>query len=367
MTRALVLALLVFGVACGSRSETARAVRSTRLIQEGSPALVIPATSPSGDVNFGRATAAVRLAGGTIVVGDASDVSLAFFDSHGSLIRRAGRVGSGPGELRAVGWLGECRPDSLFVYDAIQRRIVVFDSTGASQRQVNLRWNPAAVRCSEDGVIAILLFPSDFRRPDPDGDSPVYRAPFLILNADGDSIASLGTVPVGENRPMGRVTRFGLADEVIYLGTAESASVAQFNVHGRQIGDIAIGLPPRPPSRTEYESAVDRLVAGFTDASYRETVRRQMLEIPPPTSVPAYTSILVDPTPAVWAEVSSSADSGVRFQVVSEAGERIDDVFLPGRTLVTDVGRDHLLGVQESADGVQQVVMYRVSRPSSGR
>ena len=64
--------------------------------------------------------------GGEIVVSQTQDAVVRVYDSTGTLTKSLGRRGSGPGEFRNIFRLGWIR-DTLWVYDAGQRRFTRFD------------------------------------------------------------------------------------------------------------------------------------------------------------------------------------------------------------------------------------------------
>jgi len=58
-----------------------------------------------------------RWQNGSIVIGDAGNSRVLFFDSSGSFSGVIGRAGSGPTEFQYLSWLGSCGPDRLGAYD----------------------------------------------------------------------------------------------------------------------------------------------------------------------------------------------------------------------------------------------------------
>jgi len=98
---------------------------------------------------------------GGVVLVNAGDQQLLFFDAHGQLVKRVGGNGAGPGEYRLpvlVPWTGT---DSLLLFDKGQPRLQVLSADGAYQRTVPLtRW-PAG-RVPPLGALAAdtLLFRS---------------------------------------------------------------------------------------------------------------------------------------------------------------------------------------------------------------
>lgn len=79
-------------------------------------------------VELHRATGAVRLADGTIVVANSGTAELRLFDSAGAYVRAVGRRGSGPGEFRGTLTVYS-QGGAVVVHDSGNDRYSVFDST----------------------------------------------------------------------------------------------------------------------------------------------------------------------------------------------------------------------------------------------
>jgi len=73
---------------------------------------------------------AVVLDDGRIVVLNAGNKELLFFEPDGRFQRAVGRSGSGPGEFLTPRWLGRGPGDTLFLWDGRLQRISVFDPQG---------------------------------------------------------------------------------------------------------------------------------------------------------------------------------------------------------------------------------------------
>ncbi|MDH3496047.1 MAG: 6-bladed beta-propeller [Gemmatimonadota bacterium] len=73
--------------------------------------------------------------GGSIFVADAGQQRIVVYDSNGHFVRSFGRSGQGPGEFLDPSSL-TLYGDTLFVYDSRQGRITVLDTAGVYQRAV---------------------------------------------------------------------------------------------------------------------------------------------------------------------------------------------------------------------------------------
>jgi len=359
-------ACVVTGFACSAESnESAVAQGATGrgdLSVDSAPLIDVGAEGAAGEPAVLQAGAGTRLSNGVIVVADVAARAIVFFDSSGRLLRKAGREGRGPGEFLSAGWVGRCHGDSLFVWDRLQNRITVLDSAGKFARDYRTPGNPATMRCSRSGRFAIFMMPRNFGRPDPTGKSPRYTAPLWIADEAGDTLTSLGELPVGETRPLGKVSRIAMADDRVYVGTADSAFVDVYSLDGKRLPTIRVGTPVRAPTQRNYEKAIDASVVGLLDRNTRDAARRYMLKIPMPERMPPYTALFADPRGTLWVVTSAPGDSATTLRAITPDNRILGDVHLPAGLRVLEVGQDYILGTYEDEDGEPHVAMYRLRR-----
>jgi hypothetical protein len=322
-------------------------------------------------VKFGSIQGAVRLSSGILVVADAGNASLHFYDPSERRGRSVGRQGSGPGEFRLMGWMGRCRGDSVFVWDAGTRALMVFDSIGrfADQSRVltgNSGPAPYVMACS-DGVFAMQPAARA-----PERGSPIIRgeAPVVIVDTRrGTESRTLSGVPGGEMviigggagpRPLGKQTSLAVGSGRIYIGTGDSASVLVSSTDGHVIGAIRVKVASAKATRDDYVRAVDRLVENVP-APVRSAVRGRYLELPLPDYLPPYFAILADPEGALWV-VTSPPGAATRLQAYDAAGRLLADVQLSLPLTVMDIGHDFILGAYEDSSGEPHLVSFRLQR-----
>jgi hypothetical protein len=360
MNRLLLLCAVLGGlVACkGESRNSARAVKQWSV--DSLPAVVISATASDGSLGFLYTQAATRLPDGRIAVADAHDASVRLFDASGHHLRTIGRRGEGPGEFQAPTWIQRCATDSLYVWDAFQGRVTVLDDDGEYVRQYVEKHNPFELSCSPGGIVAGLTMPNVTGPPNAKGEA--YTAPLWLGDTRGNQKLEIGEVAFGENRPMGRLTRFAVTDDRLYVGTADSAYVDVYALDGKRLPPLSVGVSPRRPTRRNYERAIDGMTALVTEKGFRDNLKRQMLEIPMPEYLPAYSAILADPAGIPWVVTSAPGDPETRLRAIGETGTVLGEVRLPVEMRVLEVGTDYLLGVREDDGGEQHVVLYRIRR-----
>lgn len=329
------------------------------LTTESEPLIDISGTALSGEVQFGRAIDATRLQSGMIVVADVAEGSLVFFDPSGKVVKRSGRKGQGPGEYQYLSWLHQCQGDTLFTWDPILGRVSVVDSAGRVVRQFRLPGRPSRLSCARNGTFAVIMRVTAMRLPS--AESPVHTATLTFANVHGDSVGSLGEIRVGQNRPLAAIAQFAMAGDRLYLGTGDSASVGMYALDGRWQGAISVGAAGRPSTPAHYERAIDKLVAGMTPAE-RTTIKEQLLAIPMPPQLPAYSNLLTDPAGWLWAVTSVPGDGVTIVQASEPDGRVVGEVRLPVEMDVFEIGIDYLLGAYQLPDGEQRVAAYQFRR-----
>jgi hypothetical protein len=113
-----------------------------------------------------------------------------------------------------------------------------------------------------------------------------------FLNAQGATRLSkghitkqLGKVTFGEYRPLGRLTSFAVTDDRLYVGTADSALVDVYARDGRRIGGRC--------AASQFDKAqlrsINELVASLPSGDVPESQKQELLKIPVPEHLPAYT------------------------------------------------------------------------------
>lgn len=196
----------------------------------------------------------------------------------------------------------------------------------------------------------------------PDDHQSTLSAGTLILGPNGDSLASLGRIPAGENATLGHQTVFALNDSVIALGTSAVAAVELFSLSGDIRDTINLQIAPRTASLALLEAAVDQTLLAMGPSPANDRIRAMMLEVPLPDQLPFYRRIFWDGAETLWALASfpgggetrlagydwaTKADRLIRIDRELEV-DQINGPRLPGHYLDSE-GRMHIL-IHQTAD-----------------
>jgi hypothetical protein len=329
-------------------------------------ALEIPGTAPNGDLNFGYAKAATRLSDGTVVIADNLGPALQYIDAKGDLIKSAGRQGGGPAEFEGISWLGQCGPDSVFVWDGREFFMSVFDAEGEFVRKYRFPANRTlatrvgSTRCSRDGVFAMQGLPWRPRIPTPEDPGEQYRTPLWLADASGNATHDIDDVSIGELRPMGKYTGIALTSDYMFVGTADSAYVDVYGLDGVLSHAIAVGMQPRRPTAHHYERAILAQVGSTGSTEFRREWIERLSAIPMPGHMPLYANVFADAAGKLWVQVSVPGDSTTQLRAFEPDGSMVRDVHLPPDLRVLEVGVDYVIVAYEDEGGEPYVVVYRM-------
>ncbi len=340
------------------------------------PSVDISAVGQDGQVVLEQPVGATRLSDGTIVVADAGAAALRFFAASGRVLRTVGRRGGGPGEFQIISWLGQCGPDSVFIWDLAQRRMSVFSRAGDLVRTYPLPADgsagpsPFVLACSRTGVFAFQPLPRNLRPSDPA--SSIVRGSVAVYLADAngritDSIAEMPGSEMfvfrggGGPRPLGKTTSLALSAERLFIGTADSALVEGYTLRGSRFPAVGLRIERRRPRAANQEAAVS-MVAARVPPPVRDAVRQHMLGLALPEWLPPYSALLTDGEGVLWAVLSSPGDGITALRALTSDGRALADVRVPVELTVHEIGRDYILGAAQDADGAPRIVLFRLRR-----
>jgi len=338
------------------------------------PVFEVGGVPPRG-AELGSARSVLLAADGRLIVVDPSYRSILEFDSTGTLLRRIGREGPGPGEYRepySVAWLG----DTLALLDPGNGRIGFF---GADDRWL-ASW--PVPRITGGQFVRLYRTPGAFWSFSLRQATTGSEGIFVEYSGSGpsDTIVAVRTAP---GLPVSRTCRtpdggltffalpFGGSLIAIPTGHGEQAitvtsqyAVAILGSSGDTIRLIRRTRAPVPVTDAEWR-----------DANVEWTAFRAQWpaascdhgEFPRQLVKPAITSMFLDDQGRLWVEVAT--ESGVRFDVFDREGHLQGTVvgLPPSGGIDPSVSGDRIALVGEDSTEVPVVRVFRFDQRRPGR
>lgn len=344
-------------------SDTPGSNPASRVLLSATPMLDLALDTDDATL-IGRLTHATRLPDGRLAVLDADANVMVLLDSAGTVLRRVGREGAGPGEFEFPSWVGRCNGDSLFVWDPSLARISVFDAAGDFSRLFKPPVaSPMRFACNDRGVFAALdIAAVPFGPPRAGEEPPDLRGPLLIFNASADTLGAQPSLPVGQSRVLGPLASVAIDGDRVIVGISNSRTLRRFDSAGIELARDSIDLPLRPLPDSLYQRELDRM-SGFAGAEepMRSRIREMLAASPKPDNMPLYQAMFLSPDRTLWFATSTLVETSTML-MGRDAEGRLLALELPAGIEVFDVGNDYVLGKVRADDGSERLVVYQFSR-----
>jgi hypothetical protein len=323
---------------------------------------------------FSRVAGAVRMANGTIVVGDGISNEIRFFDASGGFVRSVGRTGQGPGEFEYLRGLSRCGGDSLLAFD-LSWQTKVYEPGGELVRE--MRWTepdrdrpPYRLTCSPGGAFAIAGW----------GEQTLQRqigfyaatSPVWILDGEGGVRAELGEFVSSERigseggsrpHPFGRSTLIAGGPDRIYVGPSEGLEILVYGFDG-ELRAILRGPQPDLEIRATHLARYRQERLDAAPPERRQAIARDVDEMPSAPAFPAYDRMEVDSDGNLWVRrFRKPGEAGPVWVIFDARGVLLGELTTPEGLEVTEIGSDHVLGVHEDELGVERIQLHGLRKP----
>jgi hypothetical protein len=324
---------------------------------------------------------------GEIVAANGGLRQLLLFDRAGTLRARAGGEGSGPGELRELTDLSVGPGDSLFVYDAFQRRLSVFDQDATFVRAIALHGFDTlgiaeGVVVARNGAIIAA-----FRRRTLGTGLVRDSLRVVAFGPSGEPLQVLGCFPhVYEHWgphpgpggagnatfplpvPFSGLTEVGVGDSAVYVAIPDPYMVIRLGRNGPQRITRQI-----TPTREITDMDRERLFASPGLARLHSTEVETLRNLRSLSRVPAFgfepltarvgeRALLITDVGGVWLRPFSLPEdaNGKAWPRFDADGFHEGWVLMPPRFRPTAVRGDVLIGVYRDTTDVEYIQGYRV-------
>ena len=372
-----------------STEPTRGAGREWRLSQ--GPTVEVGEEVGADEYLLSQVVGAAWLADGSLLVCNADDRTLRYYDPDGAFLRQSAGAGDGPDELR---FLSGCfrRGAETWVYQLPALPIKVFDESGDVVRSVPIpRPGGRVAQLADVTTDGSLLLRQDAPRRDLEMGVSVLSGRVIRAPAGGGRLDTLGVFDTGRwvrgervafpaaFSPTLRIVAFG---ELVIVSWPEAYDLALLDSDGAAVRRIRTSNRPVAVTGTHRRAFQERVLVGpmpAGDTPYQsEEVRRLVVDMMEyPEVLPTHYRVLVSRDDLIWVErgdaprdplpqVADPHDPATTWDVFRGSGEWLTTVELPGRFDPLEIGAEHVLGVHHDALGVERVRLYALDRRAEG-
>jgi hypothetical protein len=365
--------------------ESTRPVLDTkRMWRIDSASMVVGAEDGGPGQQLHRVTGAVRLDDGTLVIANGGSRELYRYDAAGQFLGAVGKAGDGPGEFRALTWIGRTRGDSLLTWDRGANRVTVFSPTGVYIRDYRptLSENPMALEGQGEAGRGRILLSMGASFISADGTVGVQRQPITawIVDSSGAELGGIGPFPgravhLGPGRqpntitripvPLGATTLFAAAPDRIHVVDTDAFEVRTYGIDGRlsRIVRRPYALLPQEPA--DVAAAIDAEMQNLPPVQeIRDGMRASFERIPPPKYLPSIRALRADSEGNVWVRVGDKPTAvESAWSVFDSTGRWVGDVAMPAAQEILAIGPDYLIVRDRDDMDVERVRMLRLRKP----
>ena len=372
MPRRLVPVLVAVSLAGGCEREPRGAANQAQALE------ALPQAQSGPEVEFSRIGDVDVDSRGQIYAGDGL-AEIVVMSETGSLVRRFGGMGFGPGEFEAVSAVHVLPSDSLYIYDGVALRATVYlphsNRVAYTVRFPQTDFSfPVDIEPNREGFLL-----GHFRRIN--GDVPIAGQRrddvVRILNRDGSiRLDSAVVVPEPEIVEVRSATNQGFffprfarqslvrwgQDGRIYSLWTDSTRISIHDAEGRSLGSFTAQLPfPRLPiAAATIDSLSEQSAgAGLTRRSLEEAFRRRW------QTWPLVQDMLVDDQSRIWLQPFTQAPQA-SWLAFDTKGRQLATLRLPRGVRPRLIRGDRMYAVSTDSLDVETLVVYRLT-PSSTR
>jgi len=294
------------------------------------------------------------------------------YDSTGAFLERFGRTGVGPGEFRAIEWIGVGPDDSLAILDAFwPEQVSFFDAEFRFGRRVPAVNASGLGELVLHGMFADGAFLASAQGGSPCNDFPAppglqwncvryYRSDARAGRVDTIAGRYPWQIP-GKTTfyVFGPRSQAAAADSGFYYTYAMTPEVRRYHADGRLEWIARVPRPPRPVTQAMIDAFDKR-----RNATVHPAVLARSRSLGPPhyaTHQPAYDALIAAKDGGAWARHSEyPADSAAVWDVFDARGLYRGVVRMPTRLTVFSADSRRVLGVWRDSLDIEHVRVYRV-------
>ena len=326
---------------------------------------------------FYRISGAARLTDGSVVVGVAGMHEVRKYGPDGSHLWTRGGVGEGPGEFRSLELVAGCADETIMIWDRRLLRVTEFADDGGVADTWAVTYEdglpPYRVVCTTGGRLVYHPWGNI-----PPGTEGPFRWSVPVAWTDGPETQVLQEAVPGPERvntdesyhprPWGHTLALAATDEGVWIGTGDDYEVLFVDWNGAVSDTVRWTGPDRGIAQSQVDRLYDTQLAMMPDQEaaerFRTSVWPEMLtELP--STLPAYSRLLVSREGELWVGMWSDADMyyesnerGRTWYAFDAGGRVARRLTVAPNMQVQDVGADWVLVRVTDEVGVEKLAVY---------
>ena len=331
-----------------------------------------------------RVTGAVRLDDGTLVIANGGSRELYRYDAQGRFLGATGKGGDGPGEFRALTWVGRTRGDSLLTWDRGSSRITVFapEGTYARDYRPTLTGNPMTLEGQGYVGSGRILLTMGASFISADGTVGVQRQPITawIIDSSGAELRAIGPFPgravsLGPGRqantitripvPLGATTLFASETDRVHVVDTDVFEVRTYGIEGRLSRIVRHPYVVIPAEPSDVAAAIAAELENLPPSrEIRDGMRAAFERVPPPKNLPAIRALRSDSEGNVWVQLGDRPNViESSWSVFDSTGRWLGDVAMPAAQHILEIGADYMIVRDRDELDVERVRVLRLRKP----
>ena len=327
------------------------------------------------DQELFRVRGAILLRDGSIAIANNGTHEARVYGPDGELLRRIGREGEGPGELLSLEGIWTLAGDSIALWDADRKHVIVYDLHGAYARSVRMNINANRPLAFPNGDVLVY---SSVHDTNPRAVHETWWEDFLFVryNAAGDSLNTIGPLPGMEymasdwqgqqlraSRGLGHQAATATGPEVFFYGDSRAFRIFVFEPDGRLARIIDRDAQLKPVTAGIRDAYVRQRVAAASSPELKQAYADYFATLSFPEYLPAYSAFAADPEGNLWVrEWAPGGSAETIWSIFSAQGRWLTQLRMPASELL-EAGTRHVLLLLRDELDVERVALFQLVRP----
>lgn len=307
---------------------------------------------------------------GRIFVADPQSYSLKAFSNKGGFIQEIGREGRGPKEFGYLRSIDTGSEKNIYVMDS-NDRISTFDEESLelindlNVPRFNVRWSPHEMKVAPEGFI--IVYNKSFVAGEKNQERSnkisfidkqgnfIYEE-YSNVKADQLFVMDTGSSLWRTDMPFGGKSYLELGnDGIIYFGWSKDTNIVKHSLDKKHNDTVNISYTPIEVTSEDLEDVLEYPPTSRQGKALREDAQISHY-------FPAYDWFVVDDKNRIWIAINTEDRENYSLHIYDKDGDLLDNTSLPKSVQLQVVRDGYAYGVQETEDGIQTVVRYKVNR-----